>query len=731
MRFNKFPFVSQHQSSDCGIACLKMICKWYDVEFVSNGFNSALLSSKGMNLYEISKLSNEIGFSTQAVSATPESLRCMDSPCILHWNSNHFVVYFGYCDGRYIVGDPEKGISRMENDEFITAFVRSDFDANKGIALIFTLDRKKPIIRNLSITKMLGIGHQNIINYIYEELSSYKTDVIKILSSLFVTSILQFVIPFLMQDIVDIGINDSNFTIIFLILLGEFILISGMTISGFIRKWAMLRFAKNLNISMISKFLLKIYRLPMSFFDGKHLGDLMQRINDNLRIQSFLVNQFLTIWLNLFTIIIFGIVLLYYNKIIFLVFVIGSILYISWFLYFLKRRKNLDYAMFSVQSKNNSLMYETLISMQDIKLFGRDKHQHKMWTDIQNELFGLQFKSTKLKQEQEAGCIFISELRNIIITAMSAVSVIEGHLGLGAMLAIQYVIGMLNAPLEQLLYVLYMAQDAKLSFDRIREIEELDDECINSVSNPIHHMTGAIDICINNLYFSYTGYSPYILNDVTFKIKCGMITAIVGCSGSGKSTLLKLILKYYSPLSGQIKINGENLNDLIPDEWRKMFGTVLQDGVVYSDTIANNITCGAEKIDKSKIEKALKIACMERVISALPQGLDTVVGSDGHRLSEGQKQRLLIARAVYKNPPFFILDEATNALDTETERIIMDNLKEFYKNRTVIIVAHRLSTVRNADNIVVFNNGSITEMGKHDDLINKQGYYYRLIKNQL
>ena len=539
------------------------------------------------------------------------------------------------------------------------------------------------------------------------------------------------VLPFLTQSIVDVGIKNQNIGFVWLILLGQLILTISRTAIDFIRRWLLLHISLRINISLVSNFFIKLLKLPMSFFDTKLMGDLMQRMNDHSRVNNFLTQQTLNITFAMLTFVVFSVVLFFYNKLVFAIFLLGSILYGGWMTLFLKRRKVLDYDLFEQEAINNNKTYEFITSMQEIKLQDCEQRRRWEWEDTQADLFGVQMKSLKLQQTQEAGSIFINEVKNIIITVVAATAVIHGQMTLGMMLAVQYIIGQLNSPVEQLMNFFYSLQDVKISLERINEIHQMDDENgKEGLQTSIEDKNDGIDI--KTIMFKYDPHAlRKTIDDVNIHIPQGKVTAIVGASGSGKTTLIRLMLGYYPVLEGKINIGNTDINKLNKKWWRRQCGVVMQDGVIFSESFARNIAVDDGDIDKKRLLKAAEIACIKDYVMALPLKFNTKIGRDGVGLSQGQKQRILIARAVYKNPDYIFLDEATNSLDANNERSIVENLDKFYKGKTVVIVAHRLSTVKNADQIVVIDHGKVVEVGNHESLTAKRGAYYNLVKNQL
>lgn len=650
----------------------------------------------------------------------------LDIPCILHWNQNHFVVYHGYekRTGKYKIVDPAKGFIEFNQTEFESHWASSESNSHK-FGVILELKPNKLFSRQ-SRAMNTDISFKFLWNYI----SKYKNYFIQIILGLLLGCLLQLIMPFLTQAIVDIGIKHNDIGFVWLVLLGELMIVIGMTATDFIRRWLLLHISMRINISLVSDFFIKLLKLPMSFFDTKLMGDLMQRIGDHARVQNFLTGQVLNVIFTFLSFLTFGIVLFIYDKIIFCVFVAGSIIYALWISSFLRRRKVLDYELFEQQAINQNKTYQFITSMQEIKLQDCEQRRRWEWEDTQADLFKVQMKSLKLQQTQEAGSIFINEVKNILITVFAATAVINDQITLGTMLAIQYIVGQLNSPVEQFMSFIYSLQDVKISLERINEIHEGKNE--ESKENQAKTFDAKKSINIENIDFKYDPHAlKKILEGISFDIPEGKVTAIVGASGSGKTTLIKLLLGYYRVMSGSISIAGRNINEYNLKWWRRHCGVVMQDGVIFSESIARNIAVDDGEIDVKRLEQAAKIANIHDYVMGLPLKYNTIIGRDGVGLSQGQKQRILIARAVYKNPDFIFLDEATNALDAKNERTIVENLDDFYKGRTVVVVAHRLSTVKNADQIIVIDKGKVVEIGNHEALTEKRGAYYNLVKNQL
>ena len=599
---------------------------------------------------------------------------------------------------------------------------------DKGIAMFL---ETTPAFFTYNMECEENVKEKRSFRFLFGYVKKYRKYFGQIILGLVIGSLLLLVLPFLTQSIVDVGIKNQNIGFVWLILLGQLILTISRTAIDFIRRWLLLHISLRINISLVSNFFIKLLKLPMSFFDTKLMGDLMQRMNDHSRVNNFLTQQTLNITFAMLTFVVFSVVLFFYNKLVFAIFLLGSILYGGWMTLFLKRRKVLDYELFEQQAINNNKTYEFITSMQEIKLQDCEQRRRWEWEDTQADLFGVQMKSLKLQQTQEAGSIFINEVKNIIITVVAATAVIHGQMTLGMMLAVQYIIGQLNSPVEQLMNFFYSLQDVKISLERINEIHQMDDENgKEGLQTSIEDKNDGIDI--KTIMFKYDPHAlRKTIDDVNIHIPQGKVTAIVGASGSGKTTLIRLMLGYYPVLEGKINIGNTDINKLNKKWWRRQCGVVMQDGVIFSESIARNIAVDDGDIDKKRLLKAAEIACIKDYVMALPLKFNTKIGRDGVGLSQGQKQRILIARAVYKNPDYIFLDEATNSLDANNERSIVENLDKFYKGKTVVIVAHRLSTVKNADQIVVIDHGKVVEVGNHESLTAKRGAYYNLVKNQL
>lgn len=726
-----FPFVKQLDSMQCGIACISMICRFYGRNVdISELEGICHATTEGVSMHGIVDAAHKLGLETFVALASIDKLSDINLPCILHWNQNHFVVLYKISKkGKsFHVADPGKGLVIYSADEFKKHWISSSSEG-EGTGIVALLNPKS------SFTSYEGLlpkesTSKHSFRFLLGYIRQYKKYFTQIILGLSIGCILQLLMPFLTQWIVDIGIKHKDIGFIWLVLLGELMIVVGRTATDFIRRWILLHISMRINISLVSDFFIKLLKLPMSFFDTKLMGDLLQRIGDHTRVQNFLTGQVLNIVFTILSLMIFGIVLFIYNPPIFGMFAAGSLCYGFWISSFLKKRKVLDYELFEQQAKNQNRTYQMITSMQEIKLQDCECRRRWEWEDTQADLFNVQMKVLKLQQTQEAGSIFINEVKNILITVLAATAVINGQMTLGAMLAVQYIIGQLNSPVEQFMSFIYSLQDVKISLERINEIHKGKNE--ETEKNQAMEFESVKKICIEGIDFKYDPHAlKKTLEGVSFDIPEGKVTAIVGASGSGKTTLIKLMLGYYPVMSGKINIAGRNINEYNLKWWRRHCGVVMQDGVIFSESIARNIAVDDGDIDVERLERAARIANIHEYIMELPLKYNTKIGRDGVGLSQGQRQRILIARAVYKNPDFIFLDEATNALDAKNERAIVENLDEFYKGRTVVVVAHRLSTVKNADQIIVLDGGKVVEIGNHTSLIEKKGAYYNLVKNQL
>jgi ATP-binding cassette subfamily B protein len=730
---------------DCGPTCLRMVAKYYGRSIPLDYLrNKSQYGKQGVSMLGLADAAESISLKSVGARLTFEQLiNDAPLPAILHWDQYHFVVLLPFSSRRrgrgmkLAIADPAKGLIKLNKDEFLKRWIpipppinSGDIEgAGKGITLLLesTPQFKEADFSDDGETAKKKVGWDFLFSYAKEN----KKYFFQILLGLLMGSIIQLIFPYLTQSIVDTGINTQNLNFIQIVLAAQLMLLFSQTVVEFIRSKILLHISTRINISLLSGFWSKLLKLPIQFFDSKHPGDIIQRIGDHHRIENFLTGTALNTFFSMFNIIIFSFVLFNYNTTVFFIFAVGSILYLLWVQFFLRYRRQLDYKRFAIASKENNATMQLVYGMQEIKLNNAENTYRWAWEGLQAGLFKINFKSLSLTQYQQIGAFFINQGKNILITFLVAKLVIEGSLTLGMMLAIQYIIGQLNSPIEQLIGFSQQAQDAKISLERLNDIHSLDDE------EPVHkhfnhYLPENHSIHIKNLFFTYPGAgNEPVLKNINLEIPKGKVTAIVGMSGSGKTTLVKLLLRFYENYKGDIHLGNSNFKTISPKFWRSVSGAVMQDNFIFNNNIRQNITVTDEKIDEQRLLNACKTANILSFIESLPLGFYTKMGAEGNGISGGQKQRLSIARAVYKNPEFIFFDEATNSLDANNEKVILENLQQFFKNKTVIVVAHRLSTVKNADKIVVMADGEVIEEGTHAELVFKKRKYYELVKNQL
>ncbi len=723
-----FPFYKQAETKDCGPTCIKIIAKHYGKTISAEQLRTLSETTReGSSLLGLSDAVESIGFRSLGIKLSFSKLKDASFPCIVHWNKNHYIVVYKIKKDTVYVSDPAHGLLSYSKAEFIKLWIGNNANETTEEGIVLCLE-PTPLFYNevFDDEGKQKFGFSFIFKYVYK----YKRFVIQLAIGLLAGSLLQLIFPFLTQSVVDVGIKNKDINFIYLVLAAQLFLFIGKVFLEIIRSWILLHLSTRINISLISDFFIKLMKLPISFFDVKMTGDLLQRINDHKRIEQILTTSSLTMLFSFFNLIVFSFVLGYYSFQIFGVFFFGSLFYIAWILFFFKRRKELDYKRFHEVSHEQSKVIELINGMQEIKLHNAEKRMRWNWEFVQARLFKISTKNLVLEQTQSVGSNFINELKNMFITILSAKLVVDGDITLGGMLAITSIVGQLNAPISQFISFMRDMQDAKISLERLGEIHNKDDE-ESLTDEKIKTLPENSSISLNNVSFRYVGSLEPVLKNLNLTIPANKTTAIVGVSGSGKTTLMKLLLRFYQAEQGSILVNDFNLNNISQNVWRNHCGVVMQEGYIFNNTIAHNIAVGQDYIDKSKLAHAIDVANISDYIDNLPLGVNTKIGSEGSGLSTGQKQRLLIARAVYKNPKFLFFDEATSALDANNESVIMKKLNHFFTNKTAVVIAHRLSTVKNAHQIVVLDQGKIVEIGNHTELIKQKGNYYHLVKNQL
>lgn len=729
---NNFPHYTQLDAMDCGPTCLRMIAKFYGKTFSLQTLRArSFITRGGVSMLGISDAAESLGFRTSGVRISFQQLvEDVSLPCILHWNQNHFVVCYDirkkHGNYRFYISDPARQLISYNEAEFKQCWLSTRIDREtQGAALLL---EPGPDFDRLEEEK--DLGNRSLFFFI-KYLSPYRKQLIQLVLGMALASLLQLIFPFLTQALVDVGIRDGNLSFITLILIAQLVVSVSQLSVEFIRSWILLHMNTRINISLVSDFLSKLMKLPLHYFDTKMIGDIMQRIGDHNRIETFLTGASISTLFSFVNFFIFAFVLAYYNLTILVIFLAGNALYICWILAFMKYRRELDTRRFAQAAGEQSNLIQLITAMQEIKLNNCEKQKRWQWERIQVKLFKISVKGLAVGQVQQVGSIFFNQTTNIIISFLAAKSVVEGQMTLGMMMSLTYIIGQLSGPISSFIGFAQQLQDAKISLERLNEIHGQKDE-EQDIQSKLSVLPDKRNIEIENLSFSYDGADrDYVLDKVNLSIPEHRVTAIVGASGSGKTTLIKLLLGFYTPNKGGIKIGETPLEIINPHLWRARTGSVMQDGFIFSDTIANNIAINDEQIDIERLRHAVTVANIREFIDSLPLGYNTKIGMEGNGISQGQRQRLLIARAVYKNPEYLFFDEATNALDANNESEIMKHLRTFYRGKTVVVVAHRLSTVRDADKIVVLDKGRIAEEGTHEELTEKKGLYYQLVKNQL
>ena len=732
----KYPHYIQHDHMDCGPTCIRMVAKYYECEVSIEKLRVLSETTKeGTNLMSLSEAAEKIGFRTLAVKINFNQLKeDVLLPCIVHWKSNHFVVVYKISQNKVVIADPGCGLITFTVDEFIKLWIGKNADEKTEEGIVLVLEPTNLLFENKETASTENYFSKFNSGFLKNYLTPYKKNIYQLFLGLIAGSVLQLLFPFLTQSIVDIGIQNRDLNFIYIILFAQLFLFIGRVSLDFIRTWILLFLGARMNISIVSDFFSKLMKLPISYFDIKMTGDVFQRISDHQRIEEFFNSTSLNILFSFINLLIFSTVLFFYNSTIALTFLFLSIINVVWVSAFMKKRNVLDYQKFNQLAQSQNKVIEIISGMQEIKLNNAEKEQRWEWEYLQAIMYKTKIKAAKIEQFQNIGASCINEFKNIVITIIAANLVIKGELTLGMLLSISYIIGQLNIPLTQLVSFFQSAQNAKISFDRLAEIHTREEETDRDdlvKNNYKNESDTSNNIQIKDVSFRYPGVKDYVISNISLTIPENKITAIVGASGSGKTTLMKIILKFYSPQSGEISCGNININHIPHAQWRKHCGVVLQDGFIFSDSIAYNITIGNEKIDTHKLRKAVSIANIGDFIDSLPLKYNTKIGADGIGLSGGQKQRVLIARAIYKDPSIIFFDEATSSLDASNENTVMKNLHAYLKGKTAVIIAHRLSTVKNADQIIVLDKGKVVETGNHESLIEKRGVYFNLVKDQI
>lgn len=719
--FRNFPVLRQRDAMDCGPTCLAMIAQSKGAFFRLDDLREwAGINRQGVSLHGLTVAAERMGFTTLPVLLDFETLRQQAPlPVVLHWQQRHFVVLFRLSRRHAWIADPASGVLRLTIQELCDGWLDG---AEEAAALLLEVTPAFPTQDHQ--VQRTGFG------FLAGYLKPYHRLFVQLFLGLLVGSMLQLSFPFLTQALVDIGVGLQQYAFIHVLLAAQLMLLLSRATVDFIRSWIVLFIGSRINVRLIADFLMQLMRLPIAYFDTKQTGDLMQRISDHYRIERFLTTSVLQIALAILNLLIFGVVLALYDTTIFAVFLGGTLLYMGWISLFLSRRKRLDLARFESQRANQDALLQLFLGMQDVKLHNAERHMRWGWERIQARVYHVNASGLRLDQWQRGGAILIHESKNVLITFIAAQAVLDGGISLGMMLSVQYILGQLNSPIDQIIAFANAAQDAKLSLERLAEIHGRPLEEPDPVQK-VQQLPDSLGIDFQDVEFSYPGSLSPVLQGIGLKIPAGKVTAIVGASGSGKTTLLKLILKFYQPQKGQIRVGAFPLERIGHEAWRDHVGTVLQEAFIFDANIEENIAVGQARVDAARIAQALEIANLQGFIDELPLGLKTKIGAQGVGLSQGQKQRILIARAVYHQPRLILFDEATNALDASNERKILSRLDEWFKGKTVVVVAHRLSTVRFADQIIVLDKGAIVEVGNHETLTQARGSYYELVKNQL
>jgi ATP-binding cassette, subfamily B, bacterial len=705
-----------------------MIMKFYGKNISPSTVREKCQTTKeGVSLIKISDVAEQFGLRTLYLKVNFNKLNELQLPLIAHWRQRHFIVVYKVTRDIVYVADPAHGLIKYTVAEFCDGWTGVRNDVPVGVILLL---EPTPEFEDLYLDDN---ERKKGLSYFYSYLKPHKAFFLQVILGLLFGSLIQFIFPFLTQSLVDHGIGNRDIEFIYLILFAQVSLLLGRTAVEFIRSWILLHVSTRISISLISDFISALMKKRLSFFDNRTIGDIMQRIGDHSRIQSFMTSSLFSAIFSVFNFIVYSVIILFYNTQIFGVFIAGSVIYAVWVILFFKKRKELDFKRFEKSAMNQSSLIQMVTGIQEIKLQNCEKLKRWEWEKVQSKLFRINIERLKWTQIQQVGATLINESKNIAITIIAAKLVIDGQITFGMMLALQYMIGMLNAPINEFISLLQQYQDAKISLERLSDVhfDKTDQNDSIGITHNIPKLNNSGSIILKNVSFKYEGSTELSLDCINVAIPLNKVTAIVGVSGSGKTTLLKLLLKFYKPTSGSISINDVDISTIDEVDWRNVCGAVLQDGFIFSDTIARNVAVVDEHIDNTRLVESLKSANLYDHIMGLPLRFQTKIGIEGKGLSQGQKQRILIARAIYKRPELLLLDEATNALDTKNEATIMDNLDILFGRKTVLIAAHRLSTIRRADQIIVLDKGKLVEIGPHDQLLKNGGYYHDLVMTQL
>jgi ATP-binding cassette subfamily B protein len=721
----RFPICYQLDTMDCGLACLDMIARHHGREYPRQFIREVCPHDRlGSSLSAIAHGAERLGFRTLSVKISFDDLKQKAPlPCIAFWPYGHYVVVHRIRGDRVYIADPAAGLTVYSREEFEDCWLMADDDRRDwGVILLLEPDNQyQAPAPDASFTATADL---------WRPLSrDLKRHLIPVGAGILISLATQLALPFISAAVIDIGVADRNFSIVLIFIIAQLALLFSRLGVKLLQEWMLAYIGIRVDMKLVAQFLTKLTRLPMSFFDGKLIGDLIQRINDHKSLQQFLTQSLWQVLSAMLSLMVFGTALAFFKPILFGQFAAGAALYIIFLALFMKNQRLLNHKAFHLSAQRHGLIVEFLSGMQEIKLNNAEQQRRWQWEVAQHAIGKVQIKAQLLNYLQSTGCQAIIEINNLILTLLVVREVINGQSSLGAMVAVQYIIGQLSWPLNQIAMLLYQSHDAALSYTRAREVHQIQNE-ERPASQAIPDECA--DIEFRNVSFSYGGGSRNLLfRDLNLTIPRGKTTAIVGRSGSGKTTLLKLLLKFYEVSGGEINLGRVNINRLSHQRWRELCGVVMQDGYIFSDTILSNIAVADEDPNTDRVAEVAREAQIASFIESLPLGYETRIGRDGVGISRGQAQRILIARALYKDPKYLFFDEATSALDAETESVIVDQLREIMSGKTAVVIAHRMSTVRHADQIILLDQGEIVEVGTHEELVACRGGYFNLVRNQL